>query len=130
MSETTKSYAAPEQLWRVNDHKANKAGPHRSVYWVERRQADEDGKVRGEKWLQGARYVGDWQGNLKEGFGVMYYVNGMKYEGQWTRNLRHGLLYMGELSASWPKSLAPQDGPHQSTLKSYHIRRRENPFVT
>jgi hypothetical protein len=90
MSETTNSLAVPEQLWRVNDHKANKAGPHRTVYWVKKRQADEDGKVRGEKWLQGARYVGDWQGNMKEGFGVMYYANGMKYEGQWAHNLRHG----------------------------------------
>mmetsp|Transcript_30187 Transcript_30187/g.53465 ORF Transcript_30187/g.53465 Transcript_30187/m.53465 type:complete len:282 (-) Transcript_30187:1541-2386(-) len=95
MADSELSQTNTQALWKINDSRANKTGPHRSVYWVKRAEVDEEGKVKGEKWEQGSKYVGDWNKNMKEGFGVMYYPNGMKYEGQWLQNMRdgHGTLW-------------------------------------
>jgi len=36
--------------WKIGDAKAQKNGPHRSVYWVKKKAKAEDGSVKGEKW--------------------------------------------------------------------------------
>jgi len=72
------------------DQKANKDGAHRSVYWVKKKEKSEDGTVKGEKWTNSSRYVGDWRDNCKEGFGIQYYKNGDKYEGMWAVDKKHG----------------------------------------
>lgn len=77
-------------MWKKNDVKAQKNGSHRTVYWVEKRQAGEDGKVKGEKWKMSNRYIGDWRNNRKDGFGIQIYKNGDKYEGMWGNSQRHG----------------------------------------
>lgn len=81
---------AVEQLWKFNDRKAQKNGSHRSVYWVEKKKQDEEGKVKGEKWMQSTRYVGEWRENVRAGYGSYFYSDGNKYEGQWENNKRHG----------------------------------------
>ena len=40
----------------------------------------EDGSVKGEKWIASSKYIGDWNDNIKEGYGVKIYSNGDKYE--------------------------------------------------
>lgn len=77
-----------------NDSKAQKNGAHRSVYWVkvwlfsfhnlfQKKQRQEDGSIKGEKWQHASRYIGDWKDNCKDGFGIQFYQNGDKYEGMW-----------------------------------------------
>lgn len=34
--------------------------------------------------------MGDWNKNIKEGFGTQTWVNGNKYEGEWAANRRTG----------------------------------------
>ena len=36
------------------------------------------------------KYVGDWNANLKEGFGTQTWTKGHKYEGEWVANMRTG----------------------------------------
>jgi hypothetical protein len=36
------------------------------------------------------RYVGEWNENMKEGFGTQTWTKGHKYEGEWAGNMRHG----------------------------------------
>ncbi|CAI2378864.1 unnamed protein product [Moneuplotes crassus] len=43
---------------------------------------------------KGARYVGDWVNDKKEGYGIYYYANGDKYEGEWMKGNKHGLGVM------------------------------------
>ena len=74
----------------MNDKKAQKNGAHRSIYWVKKKAKQEDGSIKGEKWLTSTKYIGDWNENLKEGFGIQIYKNGNKYEGLWQANKRHG----------------------------------------
>jgi len=66
-----------------NDIKAQKNGPHRSIYWVKRKEKQEDGTVKGEKWVSSTKYIGDWKENMKQGFGIQIYKSGDKYEGMW-----------------------------------------------
>lgn len=66
-----------------SDTKAQKNGAHRSVYWVKKKQRQEDGSIKGEKWQHSSRYIGDWKDNQKDGFGIQFYQNGNKYEGLW-----------------------------------------------
>ena len=46
--------------------------------------------MKGEKWKTSTRYIGDWNENQKEGFGIQIFANGDKYEGLWAGNKRHG----------------------------------------
>ena len=42
------------------------------------------------------RYEGEFQNDMKEGYGILQYVNGERYEGAWKNNFAHGhgtLLY-------------------------------------
>lgn len=36
------------------------------------------------------RYEGEFNSDMKEGFGILQYVNGERYEGQWKGNFAHG----------------------------------------
>ena len=40
------------QYWKMADAKAQRNGPHRSVYWVKRKPVQEDGTVKGEPWME------------------------------------------------------------------------------
>ncbi len=40
--------------------------------------------------MTSARYDGEFNSDMKEGFGVLQYVNGERYEGQWKGNFAHG----------------------------------------
>lgn len=43
------------------------------------------------------RYEGEFQNDMKEGFGILQYINGERYEGSWKNNFAHGhgtLLYV------------------------------------
>ncbi len=53
-----------------NHAKAQKNGAHRTVFWVQKRKAGEDGSIKGDKWTGSCKYVGDWRDNCKEGFGI------------------------------------------------------------
>ena len=35
-------------------------------------------------------YSGDWQDDVRHGYGTYTYVNGDTYEGEWSNNMRHG----------------------------------------
>ena len=88
MSHSSTESAA--KLWRLNDQKAQKNGPHKGIYWVKKRKPEEDGKVKGSLWIKSCKYIGEWVENKKEGYGVMQYQNGDKYEGLWSSDKRHG----------------------------------------
>ena len=79
-----------QQLWKKNDKTAQKNGPHKGIYWVKKREPEEDGKIKGEKWFHSCKYIGEWRENQKEGYGTMLYQNGDKYEGEWRNNQRNG----------------------------------------
>jgi len=70
-------------LWRHNDFLANKNGPHSTIYWVKLQTKHEDGTYKGGKWKTSTRYIGDWNNNKKNGFGIQVFENGDKYEGGW-----------------------------------------------
>lgn len=63
-----------EPLWKNWDRKAQKEGPHHTVYWT-----------------TGERYQGEWRDNKKHGKGTVIYKNGDKYEGDWEFDMRQGL---------------------------------------
>ena len=46
-----------------NDAKAQKNGAHRTVFWVGKQKAGEDGSIKGDKWIGSSKYVGDWRDN-------------------------------------------------------------------
>jgi len=79
-----------DRQWRINDEKAYKSGTRRTLYWVARKEAGEEGVVDGEPFCQGQSYQGEWKSNLKDGYGIQQYANGNKYEGQWQASRRHG----------------------------------------
>ncbi|KAL4490320.1 hypothetical protein ABPG72_004359 [Tetrahymena utriculariae] len=89
---TLKNRTAPqkEQHWKINDRKAQKNGPHSAIYWVKKKQRNEDGSMKVEKWIANTKYIGDWKDNKKDGFGIQFYGNGDKYEGGWQNNVRNG----------------------------------------
>lgn len=89
MSEAAKSKDPFVHFWKISDNKAQKNGPHRSIYWV-KKQKQEIGVNKSEKWISSGKYIGDWKENMKEGFGIQIYDNKDKYEGLWANNMRHG----------------------------------------
>jgi len=75
----------------------NKSGPRRKVFNVKsNRKYYEQLKVLGPslttepQYLHNENYVGDWERNLKHGFGTQTYGNGSKYEGEWRHGKREG----------------------------------------
>lgn len=82
-------------LAALADAKANRNGPHHSVYWVRSNPAFEKSVKLGlesdeSKYRDGARYQGDWADNKKDGFGTLTTPDGMRYEGEFRANKRHG----------------------------------------
>lgn len=97
VSEAPSSRLAFEHTWKVNDKKAQKNGPHRSIYWVKKNNklnnnkgTTDPSKPQPPKWVSSSRYIGDWKENTKEGFGIQIYKNKDKYEGLWANNCKHG----------------------------------------
>ena len=43
-----------------------------------------------QTWADGAKYAGDWRLNKAHGKGTFWHVTGDKYEGQWVGGLKHG----------------------------------------
>jgi len=88
-------YEKTQPLWKESDRKSNKTGSHHTVYWVQRNQkylsAQRLGnKTTEEMFLVGDKYVGDWKGNSRHGFGTQTWVSGDKYEGEWREGKRYG----------------------------------------
>jgi hypothetical protein len=84
-----------EPLWKEADERSNKTGPHHTVYWVQRNQKYLNAQRLGNKtteemFLVGDKYVGDWKGNKRHGFGTQTWVRGDKYEGEWREGKRYG----------------------------------------
>lgn len=73
-----------------HDRKANKNGPHATIYWVKQQSKFEDGSFKGGEWRTSTKYIGSWEDNQKSGFGIQFYENGDKYEGGWHKNRRNG----------------------------------------
>jgi hypothetical protein len=88
--ETKSKSRVKTQLWKVNDQKAQKNGPHSTIYWVKQQKKFEDGTFKGEKWRTSSKYTGSWNNNMKSGFGIQVFENGDKYEGSWEHNLMNG----------------------------------------
>lgn len=61
-----------------------------TVLLKQKQPPNEDGSIKGSKWVGSHKYVGDWKNNQKNGFGIQEYNNGDKYEGGWLANKRHG----------------------------------------
>ena len=74
----------------INDLKAQKNGTKKTVFWVKKKKKQEDGTVKGEKWVTSQQYSGDWKENKKHGYGIKIYDNKDKYEGYWENDLRNG----------------------------------------
>lgn len=74
----------------VNDIKAQKNGTKKTVFWVKKKKKEEDGTIKGEKWVTNQQYIGDWKENKKHGYGIKIYDNKDKYEGYWDNDLRNG----------------------------------------
>lgn len=89
MSEAPVSEPPYEHQWKMHDQKAQKNGPHRSIYWV-RKKKQASGPAQSTKWISSSQYIGDWKENMKEGFGIQIYKNKDKYEGLWANNMRNG----------------------------------------
>lgn len=49
-----------------------------------------NGKGTGIYATSGSMYVGEWQNNLKHGFGQYEWADGVKYEGNYSKDLRKG----------------------------------------
>ena len=85
-----------QALWKTNDAKAAKKGPHHTVFWVQRNRKHLEAQRLGNKTAEemfkvGDRYVGDWQENKKHGFGVLTRAgSGEKYEGYWENDMQCG----------------------------------------
>ena len=96
-SEASTTKPTMKHFWQKNDQKAQKNGPHRSIYWVKKNtklntdKGPADPSVgQQSQWISSSRYIGDWKENTKEGFGIQIYKNKDKYEGLWEKNKRHG----------------------------------------
>ncbi|MCQ2818890.1 MAG: hypothetical protein MJ252_16615 [archaeon] len=74
----------------INDLKSEKNGTKKAVFWVKKKKKDEDGTVKGEKYVTSQQYIGDWKNNQMHGYGVKIYDNKDKYEGYWIKGKRDG----------------------------------------
>lgn len=79
------------KLWQVNDSLANKSGQRHKIYWVGNKPVKEDGTMEDPPYYTKETYQGQWENNLKHGYGVQTYKHGIRrYEGQWKAGKRHG----------------------------------------
>ena len=59
----------------------------------------------------GARYSGQWSGNMRHGFGVQVWPDGARYEGYWKKNKAHGKgtfwhVYGDRYEGNWKRDKA------------------------
>ena len=45
---------------------------------------------RRTRYYDTGKYVGEFKGDYRDGYGVYYYKEGDRYEGYWWNDLRHG----------------------------------------
>lgn len=83
------STSMKRQLWKLNDQKSYKDGSHSTIYWVGKKEREEDGSFAGAH-KEGASYQGEWRADRKSGYGIQTYPNGNKYEGNWENGTRCG----------------------------------------
>lgn len=57
---------------------------------MKKQSKHEDGSYKGGKWRTSTKYIGDWNNNKKNGFGIQVFENGDKYEGGWKMNRMNG----------------------------------------
>ena len=75
-------FPAGTQTWKIADARANKNGPHHSVFGVKKNREFEESKRIGlpvskgaGPYQTGATYSGDWQDNRREGYGALTKVS-------------------------------------------------------
>lgn len=90
-----------EQLWKVNDRKAQKNGMNRAIFGVKTHVIKDTIKRRNVKamektWDIGNIYQGEWKNNQKHGYGIQVWAVGNKYEGDWANGLceGHGIFWV------------------------------------
>ncbi|RHY35051.1 hypothetical protein DYB32_000452 [Aphanomyces invadans] len=120
---TKKLAASIRSTW---DARSVKSGAHHSVYWVKHSsESNEDkyGHVELGKstFVQAAKYTGDWQNDMKCGYGTQQCASGNKYEGEWKDGLRHGKANGNRYEGYWlhDKKEGPGRFYYKSTGKVY-----------
>ena len=81
-ADRTATRGATSQLWKTSDAKANKAGPHHTVFGVKKNREYEESvrlglpapKAAGP-YTPAEKYVGDWSNNKREGYGTLTKVS-------------------------------------------------------
>ncbi|XP_066520825.1 radial spoke head 10 homolog B isoform X3 [Hoplias malabaricus] len=101
-----------------------KCGKTTSVYKGQWHQGKRHGKgtiyfnKEGTSW-----YEGNWENNIREGWGVHCYPTGNIYEGQWKNNIRHGegtmkWIQLGQqYSGQWVNGVQHGHGTHTWFLR-------------
>lgn len=75
---------------------ASRTGSHATVFDVRSNPTLKNPNVLHDEevlkfpFVGGSSYKGEWNNNLKEGFGVLQGTDGTKYEGEWKAGKRHG----------------------------------------
>ena len=82
------------QTTSMKERSAERNGSRRVIYGVKRKDVKNDELLPGVAstelpYTTGGCYVGDWQGDKKEGFGTQTWTNGNKYEGEWCLCAEH-----------------------------------------
>lgn len=94
MSSKTKNVALTSSLQRTVA--SRRQGFHATVYDVRRDPALDNKDIIRDKnavvfpFVGGSSYKGQWQDDLKQGFGTEVTPDGTKYEGEWANNRKHG----------------------------------------
>ena len=90
------------QLWKTNDHKAQKEGQHATVFWTnantyqgEWRDNKKEGRGTFTCKDKKLKYEGDFVAGKRQGHGVLWKDEGKGrlrrvYEGDWEQDKRHG----------------------------------------
>ena len=78
-----------------------------------------------------ARYVGDYSGGKKEGFGTFYYPDGSKYEGAWHEDQRSGqgkYTYANgdQYDGEWANNVREGKGTYTYALTGSKVRSRHD----
>lgn len=50
--------------------------------------------LRGDNKYLKNRYIGEWNNDKKNGYGIFFYSDGSKYEGEWLNDMKHGIGYL------------------------------------
>ncbi len=66
------------QKWKINEAKSKKNDNHKTVYFVTKNKIKDPTK---DQFQITQSYQGDWQNDLRQGFGDLIYKNGDLYSG-------------------------------------------------